>query len=399
MGTELEKEQLDVAEKLLKRFPNDLGAILLMAGVHCGQGNSVEAMKYWQQALRRAPRDPNIYYQMANYTMRRGKIQEAVPLWRKVLQLAPKTPRIHGKLASVLMEQGHIHEAIAELEKEIEISPQSNFGHYLLGRAYLQLKEYEKAKDNYEKALKIKPKSINSRFGLATTYARLGEKEKSQEILQKLKNRDTELSEAVRSEQQWATDVHDSTRQGMASTLAGAGRIWSQHGYAWQAEKHWRRAAKVAPKDTACRLALLSFYEQNGRAAEALSICEQLIEIAPQNPNFYLKQGILYTHIERFDEASSSFQSLIERWPKQAAGYRLLAELYVVRDHKLPEAKTLAAKAVQLEPTAINYFVLGRACKKNDDQADAIKALSEAVRLDPESATYQKQLKRIQGNQ
>ncbi len=397
MIAELRNEQLDVAETLLRRFPDELRAILLMAGVHRSQKNSAETMKHLQQALRRAPRDPNVCYQIADCTMRRGEFEEAVPLWRKVLQLAPRKPRVRSRLAGALMELGHFHEAIAELEKEIEISPRSDFSYYLLGRAYLQLKEYEKAKDNYEKALTIQPKAISSRYGLATAYARLGEKEKSQEIMRNLQSRDVKRSETLRDEHQMTPDTLESVRRNLASTHTEAGRIFSQHGYKWQAEKHWRRAAKVATKDTACRLALLSLYERKGKAAEALPISEQLIEIAPQNPNFYLRQGVMYVRLKRFDEAKDRFQSLTERWPEQAVGYGALAEFYLARNQKLPEAKRLAAKAVELGPTAFNYSLLGWACEKNDDREGAIKALSEAVRLDTESDIYQKRLKRIQG--
>ncbi len=130
-----------------------------------------------------------------------------------------------------------------------------------------------------------------------------------------------------------------------------------------------------------------------------MPICEQLIEITPQDPHFYLRQAVLYIRLERFDEAKDRFESLINRWPEQAIGYGSLAELYLVRDQELPEAKRLATKAVEFEPTAAYYFLLARVCEKNDDRAGALEALSEALRLDPENATYQKRLKRIQGNQ
>ncbi len=399
MITELRKEPLEVAEKLLKRFPDDVRAILLMATAHGNQPNSAQAMKYWQQALRRAPRDPNIYYQMANYRMRRGEFEEAAPLWRKVLRLAPQTTGVRNRLAAALVELGHVQEAIAELEKEIEISPQSDYSYYLLGQAYLQLKDYEKAKDNYEKAIKIRPDVTNSYYGLATVYARLGQKEKSREIMRKLKLRDTELSENILDEQDTRAKIIELTRHNVASTYTVAGRIWNLHGYAWQAEKHWRRAARVAPKDTRCRLALLSLYEEKGRAADAVPIYEQLVEIAPQNPGFYSGLGTLYVRLKRFDEAKDRYLNLIERWPEQTLGYGSLAELYLMTDQELPEAKKLATKTVQLDPTARNYFLLGQTCEKNDDRAGALEALSEAVRLDPDNATYQEQLKRIQDSQ
>jgi Flp pilus assembly protein TadD len=53
-----------------------------------------------------------------------------------------------------------------------------------------------------------------------------------------------------------------------------------------------------------------------------------------------------------------------------------------MRNQKLPEAKTLAQRLVELEPTAPNYSILAEACHRNSDQAGAREALRRAMDLD-----------------
>ena len=74
--------------------------------------------------------------------------------------------------------------------------------------------------------------------------------------------------------------------------------------------------------------------------------------------------------------------------PDSAVGYAGLAESYLRTGKDLPKARTLAAKAVQLEPTAWNYFILAAICEKLDDRDGAASALKTAIALEPNNPRY-----------
>jgi len=395
-AAELKKEQIEVADSLLKRFPNDPSVMVLMGEVHRDQGNSALAVKYWRRALKLAPNRPDIYQKLASNAMQRGELAKAVMLLRKLLQLDPARPNVRIGLAGTLMDQGKTKEAITELEKEVEISPEIDLGYYMLGRAYLQLKEYQKAKENYETAIKIQPKNAAAYYGLATVYARLGQRERSKECLQTSRELTPQDLKEFLDDQKGVIDDLESVRQALAGTCTTAGGIWNEHGYAWRAEKHWRRAVALAPKDAVCRVQLVLLYERSGRESQALRLYDQLTEIAPQSLIYHLKKGLLNRKLERFEDAERSFQDLIRHLGNQAAGYHVLAELYLDTNQKLSEAKTLAAKAVQLEPAAPQYSVLARACERTGDVPGALSAIQRAIELDPDSATYREMQQRIQ---
>jgi Flp pilus assembly protein TadD len=67
-----------------------------------------------------------------------------------------------------------------------------------------------------------------------------------------------------------------------------------------------------------------------------------------------------------------------------------LAQLYLKTNRKLPQARELLRTAVELEPTAPNYFLLGTACLASGDSTGAGEAISQALKLDPENATYRR---------
>jgi cytochrome c-type biogenesis protein CcmH/NrfG len=73
--------------------------------------------------------------------------------------------------------------------------------------------------------------------------------------------------------------------------------------------------------------------------------------------------------------------------------------LYLRRRLKLPEARQLAEKAVALEPTALNYFVLSRAYDQNGDPGRAVSALQKAVELEPANSSYRQTYERLRARE
>ena len=63
--------------------------------------------------------------------------------------------------------------------------------------------------------------------------------------------------------------------------------------------------------------------------------------------------------------------------------------------HYLPRAKELAQKAVQLEPVAKNYFLLGMTCRANGDLEGAASALTQAAALEPHHAEFRRAREQI----
>ena len=384
----LKKEEIELAKKLMLDFPDSNEPIVLMGNIQVRHGNSAEGLELWKKGLQLNPQQPNVYNGMAWVAMSKGQYQEAINHWQKALQIQPKTPGAHVGIARALMALGKQVEAIGELEEEIKISPKSDFSFYLLGQQYLQQKDYDKAKKNYEAAIAIEPNNTNAHYGLYAVYTKLNQPKAAQKYLASFKKLKAEDMKVLKDRNDAYSDLV-TVRKGAAETYVTAGRLYMESGRLQEAEALLLRAIVIDPNDTECLEWLVTLYQTTNRVMDAIQICKKIIKIEPDDPVAYLNMGILYNRLQKTVEAEESFVKAIKLAPEKSDGYRELALAYLKSDIKLQEAKKLVEQAVKLEPTAVNYMALSRACDKNGDTAGAISAAKRAVELEPSNPIYQ----------
>jgi len=383
----LKKEELELAEGLMRDFPNSIDAGVLMGNVWERHGDAIEALKFWRKVLELDPRRSDVYKSMGWFAMQKGQYEQAIAYWRKALEVAPQMPDIHNSIALALMGLGKQKEAIEELEKDIQISPNSNFSYFMLGQIYLQQKEYEKAKKNYEKAIALLPSYTNAYYGLFTVCTRLNEHDKAQEyiaVFRKLKEEDMKILK----DRNDAFEDLVKMRKGAAETYMHAGKMYQDSGNLQRAEELLKKAATLDPKNSLYFMKLASLYQMSGRLSDALEMHKKISEIEPENPTCYLNIGVFSAQLRRFTDAEDAFRKAITLAPESSTGYRELAQLYLKAERKFPQALELAEKAVALEAVAVNYFVLCWASDKNGDTANALKAIERAIQLEPGNLKY-----------
>jgi len=326
----LREEETKLAEQLIKDFPNSEVPLVLMGGLQAKRGNSSEGMIFWEKALRLNPNLPNVYCKMAEIASGREEFEKAIELWKKALQINPKMRGVRNDIARAFIWLGKYNQAVAEAEEEIKISPRSAISYYLLGQGYLQLKEYDKAKFCYEKVIELEPNHPNAHYGLAGIYMRLKQPDKAREHMDVYKEWKDGRVKSVWNVDKAGYDVVGSQKS-LGTLLMDADRLYRTMGKGEKAEELLKHTEKIFKK---------------------------AISLAPAQPHV---QG--YMHRE-------------------------LALLYLRMKRKLPEAEKFAAKAVEFEATAANYYVLCRASEMNGDLANARTAIEKAVELEPENMMY-----------
>jgi len=398
----LRKETFDILGQLMADFPGSSDPIGLMATVHDTYDNSAESERWWRKCLELDPKRADVYLALGVIAMKKGKYQEAGELSGKARQIDPNLPGVHRRHAEALLELGKPDEALAAIEKEIDISPGVCINHILLGQAHLQRKEYKKAREAYETAVDIPPREslgyyglvTTAYYGLATACSRLGETDKTAEYMGKFRKLRTEEDKLVGQERR-ATGKSVREAKVLAETLTDAGRVYYGHRQFLKAERLWQRAAKLDPANTFCRQQLADMYTRAGRPREGVKICEQLIKIDPKNATYALMKGALLARLKRFDAAEQAMRKVIELAPKRAVGYRSLVKVLLLRKETLAEAKAVARKVVELEPTAGHYSLLGEVCYRNGDRAGALAAFKRAAELAPDNEEIRRAYKRL----
>jgi len=380
---------MDVAQQLVKDFPAETAALVVLGTIYEARGNSVEAVKCWERCLKLNPKFAMAYHRLCMNAIKKTEYEEAIRLGRKADEIDPTMSGVHGSMGRALLYLGKPREAAVELEKEVRISPRASLEFFLLGQAYLQLNEYEKAKTNYEKAAQLDPNDPRTYYSLATACDKLGESDKAQEYQEKFDKLKTEEWNALRRGL-IRYDELAVLRGRVAAVRLGAGRRYFQSGNAAKAEEHLRRSLVLAPANSLCLRELARFYQIAHREQDALAVCERLRAVEPGDVINLLNIGVANARLQRFDAAEAALQKAMELAPRQVETYQALAGVYLKTGRKLPEARSLAETAVRLQPTAANYRLLAEACDKNGDGQGALSAMERAIALEPNNDQYRR---------
>lgn len=378
------RELEDLCAKIIRRFPDKPDAVAVAAVERIVRGKTAEAGEYWKKTTALDPRYPGGNYGLAQIARQKGDFAGAARLARQTLALDPAHDEAARFLADALINLGDLQEAIDVLQTNLRMNPRSAESFYLLGQAYLQTQAFDKAKEAFQRAVELSPNYTHAYYGLSVCCERLGEQDEARKCRDKfntLKDRD---QSAARDELRRPRDltVH---RRGAATVYTAAGNVCQKYGEVAAAEAIWKRAAACDPKAVRCREALARLYERQGRFADGLKVLEDLRGVAPDNPEYELGVAQQQMHLGQVGEAERGLRALCQRLPRWSRPAAALAQLYLHTGRGPEETLGWARKALELEPVAAHYFLLGSVCDRSGDRPGALAALRRAVELEPDN--------------
>ncbi len=385
----LKSREMALAERVVRDFPSNGDAYILMGDLHRRLGSSAKAVEFWEKGLKLSANRADVYQNLGIVAMEKGDFEQAISFWQKALQIDPQMPGVHNIIARALMGLGRHDEAINELQTDVRISPQSADSHFLLGQAFLQQQQYDRAKTCYERTIELQPDHVNAYYGLSTACARLKQPDQAEQYratFQKLR------ADSLQDRKYGHMPADDlaRTRASMAGLSMQAARLYQGRGEIGKVEELLKQAVAVDPNNAAAHRRLAALYQMTSRIPAALAQCERVRQLEPNDPTCHLLIATLALQLKQVDRAETALQRFIALCPSQSVGYRELAHLYIRTNSRLAEAKELAKKAVELEPAAENYFILGRACEKTGDKEAALAAIRKATEIAPGNPEYRK---------
>ena len=383
----LKTEEMLLTQQLLRDFPGSDATLAFVGSVYGQHGNNTEGVKLLNKALELNPNRPDVYNALGWVAFTKGAYEEGITCWKRALKIDARLPGLRSSIAFSLMALGRYTEAIEQLENNVQIFPKSVYSHFLLGQAYLQKKDYENAKKHYQTAIGLDQNYVNAYYGLFTAYSRLKQQDKAREYMAIFKKLKAEEMKALKARDKVYDDLVI-MRRTVAQNQVLAARIYRAAGRSDKTEELLQKAITLVPENTICLTELAGLYSMTNRPAEALKMYNRISEIEPQNPACFLNIGVISATLKRFDDAEEAFRELIKLAPEDSSGYRELAWLYLNTKNSYDQARKLAEKAVKLEKTAANYYLLTCACDMNGDRTNALKAAEQAIRLDPGNVEY-----------
>ena len=164
---------------------------------------------------------------------------------------------------------------------------------------YLVKKEYSKALEKFNELLKRLPQSPRALYGKAIALERIAEKRSNMKVLD-------------------------------------------------NAIEHYRRVSIdsfLAPAiiKEACLIQLVTLLNKRERYDEAITACEKLHKIDPDNDGYAIQLGLTYIKTGRMTEAKEQLQKAIDQWPNNAIAKANLGYMYYLKGNCLSAVPLLMA--------------------------------------------------------
>jgi len=391
----LKKEEMELAQQVLKDFPDSNGSYMLIGDLYARHGDSAEAVKFWEKSIELDPTQFDVWRNMGRIALEKGQYDQAVKFLRKALEIRPDTSDLRSDIAKALMDSGKYTEAITELQDEIKIFPSSFTTCFQLAEAYRRQKEYDKAIEYYEQTIRLEPEHSHTHYGLAMVYTRMGQRDKAREHLAVFRKLRDKTDSMYSDRQVGSREYLVSLQASVVKTYLDAERLYRKSGNIAKSEELLNRASGHDPNSTRCLERLASLYYKTKRASKALECFEKIARVDPNNPFSYLNIGQIATQLRMFEKAERALRKTITLAPNNPAGYRELVRFYLRTNTNLTQAYGLAQKMITLEKNAETYFLLGWSADVNGNRAGALQAMGQAIKLQPTNQKYRQIYERI----
>jgi len=264
----------------------------------------------------------------AQQLQQRGRLQEATELCQRVLAATPDDPEANHLFGLLLHQAGRNAEAAERIGKAVRHAPANATYHSNLGVVLKEAGRLDEAVVSYEAALGIDP-------DLAATHSNLG------------------------------------------VALLALGRVDD-------AIDAQRQALALAPDYPEARANLgLALAQQPGRMEEAVQSFQRAIELKPDYANAHNHLATAFKALRRFDEAEASCRRAIALRPSMAAAHYNLGGI-LVESGRLDKAVESYRRAIKVRPDSNAYRRLGQTLNDMGQYAEAAKALSAGIAIDPE---------------
>ena len=261
--------------------------------------------------------------------LQKTSVDQAASLLAGYLKKYPAARETRLAYARLLIAQKRFVEARAEFQKLMAGVPDSTEMAFAVALLSLQLKDYDAA-ERYLRSLIESP--YRDKDGVRLYLGQVAEERKN-------------LPEALR----WYGEVGEGEQYVQAQTRYA--QVLARQGKLDVARAHLQQAAaKNSQQRVQLILAEAQLLRDAGQPKAAFDLVGQALDRVPNNPELLYDYAMLAEKIERVDILETSLRKLIEIRPEHAHAYNALGYSFAERNQRLPEARELIEKALQLAP-------------------------------------------------
>jgi tetratricopeptide (TPR) repeat protein len=307
------------------------------------KGDLAAAEDAWKSIARSAPNSPESWAHLGLIEARQQHYKEAVPNYRKALALNPGTPGLRMDMGLALFKGGEFKQAIVQFERLLNVAPQSSPEAQrltiLLGMSHYGLGEYVEAVPYLKEAAAADQENLQLRLALAHSC------------------------------------------------------LWSkQYKCVLDTDKE---ILTIDPESAVADMLAGEAQDELKNADGAIAEFRAAVKANPKEPSVHFGLGYLLWTQRRYPEAIQEFEAELANDPNYAQATAYLADAEMQLNH--PElALPLLEKVTNTDPgLALAHLDLGIVYTDGGQQADALRELNVAAKLDPDDVNVHWRLGRL----
>jgi len=287
---------------------------------------------------------------------------------RSAMKLRPDW-EIAAMYEAQLLQRRSPGEAAKHLAAFLEKYPDSRDVRLSHARMLVLDKRYPEAREAFESILKRFPKDIDAIYAvglLAFQVKEYGVAEANMKRLLDLGYRDANsvrftLGQIAEEQHDWprAIQWYDAIQRGdqalparlrTANAIAKQGKLTEARNYLHGV------SVEAEPQRVQLLVAESQLLRDANLHREAFDLLGQALQKTPDQPELLYDHALTAEKLERFEILESSLKRLIQLKPDHAHAYNALGYSFAERNMRLPEAKQLIEKALELAPT--DFFII-----------------------------------------
>jgi tetratricopeptide (TPR) repeat protein len=326
------------------------------------EGRCAEAERHYQAALSKSPATPALLNNAGNHYLLCGQPDKARILFEKLLQIKPDHVNSNLQLARIATERKQGRKALEYLSRVKDTDP----GVLLLRAEALHWAGQGSASrailDRVEKTAGEDPRLL---YMLGLTFGSLGLYERAE----------TAFNGAL---------AH---RPGDGELLFQVGRAAARAEHYDRAQRAFETALKVRPGDIAVLVELGKVHAARQEYVRAVFFLAQARQKAPENPEIVLLLARAAEEAGYYDDSAKAYDDYLRLRPEDDAARRDRARACGHTESRREEArKELNWYLAQHPQDPVGHYTYAQVFW-HDEPEKALAHLTEAARLDPNSAT------------
>jgi len=348
---------LRVIRGLAAKYPQLPQAQFAVAQAAAIAGDDPAAITAARQALALRP-DWELAAMLEAQVLQRKSPAEAAKSLGAFVEKNPNARDARLSYARMLVLDKRPAEARKQLEAVASANPKNPEVIYAVGLLAFQLKDYTAAEGYMKRVL-----GLNYRDPDAVRY-----------LLGQMSEEQKQWPQAIQHYESIKGSDHElPARMRTANALAKQGKVD-------EALTFLRRVADERPDDEPQLIvAEAQILRDASRHNDAFKLLSEALDKQPDQPDFLYDLALTAEKLERFDLLEANLRKLIQVKPDHAHAYNALGYSFAERNIRLPEARKLIEKALEISPE--DYFIidsLGWVLYREGDLKGAARELRRA---------------------